>query len=214
MKEVFYGQLPKPLSDNELMDLLIRYNNGDYSVRDKIINHNIRLIINLVINKFNGTIYEQNELVSIGLTELIRCLDTYDINKNIKFSTFVYNCVKNRLLNYIRDNDKRNIDTYSYDNQISEDSTYEQFIPSEERIEEDYETKERNLIIRELLLKLNERDRNIMMLYYGFIDNKCYTYREIGDMYNVSGAYIGQIIKKNLKIIKESLELQYKIVRR
>lgn len=100
------SDLSQPFSEEELNIYFRNMKNGDLNARNAIIEHNIKLVINIVIKNFYNTPYEINELVSVGLIGLIKSVDTFDINKNVKFITYSVTCIKNEILEFLRKNKK------------------------------------------------------------------------------------------------------------
>lgn len=96
------SKAPKPLPKSELYDYLKKYSLGDVEAREKIIKHNIRLVINQVKKNFPNTPYERKELVSIGLIGLIKGVDTFDIEKKFAFSSYAIRCIDNEILMFLR----------------------------------------------------------------------------------------------------------------
>lgn len=175
----FYTQLPLPLSKEEIHECFEKYRLGDLNARKKIINHNIRLVISEVKRKFSNTMYEENELISSGLLGLVKAVDTFDISRNLLFATYAVKCIDNEILMFMR-NGKKWINDYSLEATINTD-----FDGKELKLEDvisddscdlvlDYEKKEDYKIVRKIVEKLPERERLIIMMYFGFIDNKLY----------------------------------------
>lgn len=207
----FYTQLPKPLSKEEIHECFEKYRLGDLNARKKIINHNIRLVISEVKRKFSNTMYEENELISSGLLGLVKAVDTFDISRNLLFATYAVKCIDNEILMFMR-NGKKWINDYSLEATINTD-----FDGKELKLEDvisddscdlvlDYEKKEDYKIVRKIEEELPERERLIIMMYFGFIDNKLYNQEEISHKLNISQSYISRLITKILKKIKEKFE--------
>jgi len=91
------NNLPDSLSINELNDLFKKMSLGNIEAREKIINHNIKLVIFITMKKFNKINYDKKELVSIGIIGLINAVDTFDMTKNFKFSTYASTCIFNEI---------------------------------------------------------------------------------------------------------------------
>ncbi len=207
----FYTQLPLPLSKEEIHECFEKYRLGDLNARKKIINHNIRLVISEVKRKFSNTMYEENELISSGLLGLVKAVDTFDISRNLLFATYAVKCIDNEILMFMR-NGKKWINDYSLEATINTD-----FDGKELKLEDvisddscdlvlDYEKKEDYKIVRKIVEELPERERLIIMMYFGFIDNKLYNQEEISHKLNISQSYISRLIKKILNKIKEKFE--------
>lgn len=207
-------ELPMPLNREEFIKYFQQYTHGDMEARNILINSNIRLVINRVHKKFNGIPYEKKDLVSVGIEGLINAVDTFDVSKNNAFSTYATWCIDNIIRNYIRDNKKytevdsfeRKIDKQNMDGKLRvEDSLYD----NSSNIVLNYEIMETNQEIRELINDLPPRDKEIIMLHFGFYDDRCYSQAEIGRMFNTSRANISRIVKKVLKQMQSKLKSSF-----
>ena len=201
---------PKPLSKTELYDYLKKYSLGDNEAREKIIKHNIRLVINQVNKKFSNTPYERKELVSIGLIGLIKGIDTFDIEKKIEFSTYAIRCIDNEILMFIR-KEKKHINDESIYQIINESKdgtklTLEDTLKDDTDFVEEYIHNEMLLLIRQIIVLLEGRNKEIIMLRYGFIDDKVYTQQEVANKLGISRSYISRLETEILKRIRIELE--------
>ena len=122
--ECFYigrtDKLPPPLGKEEELKCLIAFKKGDIAAKNKLIEHNLRLVVFLA-KKYESTGYEMEDLISIGSIGLIKGIETYKIDKNIKLATYASRCISNEILMYIRKNKKRKKevsleDSLNYDN--------------------------------------------------------------------------------------------------
>ena len=108
-QEVFFvgatDKLPPPLDKKEELDYLVRAKTGDENAKNKLIEHNLRLVVFLA-KKYESTGYDIEDLVSIGSIGLIKGINTYKIDKNIKLATYASRCISNEILMYIRKNKK------------------------------------------------------------------------------------------------------------
>lgn len=201
--------LPKKLSNDELYQLLKQMNKGDDSARKKLIEHNIRLVLFLVTNKFNYIDYDKNELVSIGLIGLIKAINSYDLSKKIEFSTYATKCIQNEIFMFLRKINKiHNID--SLDRPISNDTlanelTLKDIVSGDEDFTEKFMQNESYQIIHKIINELSKRDRTIIIMYFGFCDGKRYTQIEIANKLNVSQSYISRLIGLILKKMRVKL---------
>lgn len=202
MRQLFYGEIPKPLEDDEIRKLFYMYKQGDLTAKKKIIIHNIRLIFS-VINDFDVNDETKEILFSEGEIALINCVDNFDINCTNKFSTYARVCIKNSMLNYILRDSKKIISTISLNEPIGcEDGTLEDFIMSSTSVEDDYEQKDMRLNILNILNSFDEISRDMLMMYYGFYGIN-YSYEEIGKKYGITKAGARYKIKNILKELKE-----------
>ncbi len=198
--------LPPPLSKEEEMDLIIKKENGDTSAKEKLIEHNLRLVVFLA-KKYENTNVDLEDLVSIGSIGLIKGIDTYKHDKNIKLATYASRCIDNEILMYLRKN-KRKKSEISFEDSLSFDSEGNE-LHLEDVLGTDFDIvtkpldeKVNRAILKEELAKLNERDRKIMMLRYGLGNNKEMTQKEVAEYLGISQSYISRIEKKVINKLK------------
>ena len=199
-------KLPEPLSKEDEILFVKKSMEGDLKARSKLIEHNLRLVVFLA-KKYENTKVDLEDLVSIGTIGLIKGVNTYKLDKNIKLATYASRCIDNEILMFIRKNKKRKgevsfEDNLSYDNEGNE-LHLEDILGTDEDIvtrglEEELEKK---LLYREIS-KLNERDRKIMIMRYGLFDNKELTQKEVADVMGISQSYISRIEKKVINRLK------------
>jgi RNA polymerase sporulation-specific sigma factor len=197
-------ELPKALTSEEMIEYFKKFQAGDLNAREEIITHNIRLVISQVFKKFNDC-ENKSDLISIGIIGLIKSVDTFDITKNVQFSTYSCKCIDREILSYLRkkhrhdkvislDEELSNLDNGKTFKDILEDPTI--------KIEDDYEDKELKEIVRLLVNEIEGRNKDIILLYFGFNGYRCHTMREIGEIYNLSKYSVLRIIKKELAKMK------------
>lgn len=185
----------KPLTEEEMLNLFKRYKNGE-DVREKLILGNIRLVINIVYNEFEYCLVDSEELISVGILGLIHSVDNYDPDLNIRFSSYSVQCIKGKILRYLKNEGKsiNDIRIYSYDDSLDVD--YDFFdVPSNYSLEEDYET---NKEIYRIMNCLDERERTILTMHYGLNGTKAYSQKEISEYLGLSTTRVNQIIKISL----------------
>ena len=182
--------LPEPLSKEEEEKYVDMFQNGDLKARDKLIEHNLRLVVYLS-KKYENTKVELEDLVSIGTIGLIKGINTYKNDKNIKLATYASRCIDNEILMYLRKNKKRKADV-SLDESLSFDSEgnelhLEDILGTEKDIvTKDLEENDMRKIMLKEIGKLNERDKQIMVLRYGLNDTKEYTQKEVAELLGIS----------------------------
>jgi RNA polymerase sporulation-specific sigma factor len=203
-------KLPEPLSKEEELELVIKSNNNDLEARKKLIEHNIRLVVFLA-KKYENTSLDLEDLVSIGSIGLIKGINTYKPDKNIKLATYASRCIDNEILMYLRKNKRRRSeisleDSLSYDAEGNE-LRLEDILGTEDDIVTKHleEETEKNLLYSEIK-KLNDRDKQIMVLRYGLYGNTEMTQKEVADMLGISQSYISRIEKKLIKKLKNMVE--------
>ena len=203
--------LPEPLSKEEEEKYVDMFQNGDLKARDKLIEHNLRLVVYLS-KKYENTKVELEDLVSIGTIGLIKGINTYKNDKNIKLATYASRCIDNEILMYLRKNKKRKADL-SLDESLSFDSEgnelhLEDILGTEKDIvTKDLEENDMRKIMLKEIGKLNERDKQIMVLRYGLNDTKEYTQKEVAELLGISQSYISRIEKKVISKISSMIKI-------
>lgn len=199
-------KLPEPLSKEEEVYYVEKSMNGDMSARSKLIEHNLRLVVFLA-KKYENTKVDLEDLVSIGTIGLIKGVNTYKLDKNIKLATYASRCIDNEILMYLRKNKKRQSEV-SFEDNLSYDSEgnelhLEDILGTDEDIvtrgiEEELERK----LLYEEITKLNNRDKRIMIMRYGLYNNKELTQKEVAEIMGISQSYISRIEKKVISKLK------------
>ncbi len=203
--------LPPPLSKEEEEALVIRSNNGDEKARNKLIEHNLRLVV-FLSKKYDNTKENLEDIVSIGTIGLIKGVNTYKLDKNIKLATYASRCIDNEILMFLRKN-KRRKQEVSFEDSINLDSDgnelhLEDVLGTEEDIvEKEYENKVDKSILEKELARLPKRDRQILTMRYGLNNTDEYTQKEVADILGISQSYISRIEKKCIKKLKSLIEV-------
>lgn len=203
-------KLPDVLSDEEVYDCFKKMKNGDIEAREKIIIHNIRIVI-YIASKFKYASYDMKELISTGFIGLIKSVDTFNISEGIKFSTYSARCITNEILMFMRKekkyvNDKSLNEPVRVDDDESEINYLDCFIDNSVDIILDYEKKESYEIIRKIINELQGIEKIIILKHFGFYENRRMTQSEIAKEIGVSQSYVSRILKNVL--IKISVELK------
>lgn len=209
-KSIYYvgslDKLPEPLSKEKEEEYVIKSMEGDISARNKLIEHNLRLVV-FLSKKYENTNLDLEDLVSIGTIGLIKGVNTYKLDKNIKLATYASRCIDNEILMYLRKNKKRNTEV-SFEDSLSYDSEgnelhLEDILGTDKDIVTIGLDKEieKKLLYKELD-RLNKRDKEIMILRYGLYNHKELTQKEVANILNISQSYISRIEKKVLKRLK------------
>lgn len=203
--------LPPPLSKKKEEYYVNAYKNGDFSARNTLIEHNLRLVVFLA-KKYDNTLYDLEDLVSIGTIGLIKGVTTYKIDKNIKLATYASRCIDNEILMFLRKNKRKKIEV-SFEDSINLDGEgnelhLEDVLGTDYNIvEKEYENEvDKNLLLEEIN-KLNDRDKEIIIMRYGLLNRKEYTQREVADKLKISQSYISRIEKKVIKKLKNLMKV-------
>ena len=203
--------LPPPLSKEEEDYFLELKEKGDKYDKDKLIEHNLRLVVFLA-KRYENTKVDLEDLVSIGSIGLIKGINTYKRGKNIKLATYCSRCIDNEILMYLRKNKKTKTDI-SFEESLSFDSDgnelhLEDILGTDSDIvtkplEDEYDKK----ILKQELSKLEDRDKEIMYLRYGLGGKDELTQKEVAEMLNISQSYISRIEKKVIKKLKQVIKI-------
>ena len=202
--------LPPPLSKEEELDYVLKAKQGDLEARNKLIEHNLRLVVFLA-KKYESTGYDLEDLVSIGSIGLIKGIETYKPDKNIKLATYASRCIANEILMYIRKNKKRKTevsleDSLTYDAEGNELHLEDILGTDENIIFNEFSYKIDKEMLKKELVKLNEREKLIMTLRYGLNNTDEYTQKEVAEMLGISQSYISRIEKKIIKRLQVVME--------
>ena len=203
--------LPPPLSKEEELDYVLKARNGDIEARNKLIEHNLRLVVFLA-KKYESTGYDLEDLVSIGSIGLIKGIETYKPDKNIKLATYSSRCIANEVLMYIRKNKKRKTevsleDALNYDAEGNELHLEDILGTDDNIIFDEFSFKLDKELLKQELKNLNEREKQIMTLRYGLNETEEYTQKEVAEMLGISQSYISRIEKKIIKKLKTLMEI-------
>ncbi len=198
--------LPPPLKKSVEEDLVRKSNLGDLDARNKLIEHNLRLVVFLA-KKYDNTMYDLEDLVSIGTIGLIKGIKTYKLDKNIKLATYASRCIDNEILMFLRKNKKRNSevsleDSINFDNEGNELKLEDVFGTEDDIVEKSLESKDDKILLEKEVKNLTSRDRDIIEQRYGLFGKKELTQKELADKLNISQSYISRIEKKVIKKLK------------
>lgn len=199
-------KLPEPLSREEEQEYVKRSMNGDEMARSKLIEHNLRLVVFLA-KKYENTGVDLEDLVSIGSVGLIKGVNTYKLDKNIKLATYASRCIDNEILMFLRKN-KRRKGEISFEDNLSFDSDGNE-LHLEDVLGTDSDIVTRGLekeiekkILYEEIEKLSSRDKKIMILRYGLFGHEEMTQKDVAEMLGISQSYISRIEKKVIRKLK------------
>ena len=195
--------LPPPLKGQQEKETIEKAVSGDQKARDLLIEHNLRLVVFLA-KKYENTGVDLEDLVSIGNIGLIKGINTFSSDKNIKLATYCSRCIENEILMFLRKNKKLKMEV-SIDCPLSLDGDgnelhLEDVIGTDKDIvSNDIEEKSNKEIMINCILNLKPRDRDIMILRYGLLGSEEYTQKEVASMLGISQSYISRIEKKVIK---------------
>ena len=203
--------LPEPLSKEDEDRYVNMFLEGDMKARDKLIEHNLRLVVFLA-KKYENTKIDLEDLVSVGTIGLIKGVNTYQNDKNIKLATYASRCIDNEILMYLRKT-KRKRTEVSFEDSLSFDAEgNELHLEDVLGTEEDIVTKpiedelDKYLMYREVS-KLDDRDREIIEFRYGLNGKREMTQKEVAKLLGISQSYISRIEKKVIKKISNIIKI-------
>ncbi len=198
--------LPEPLKQEEEEKYLIQCSKGDIDSKNKLIEHNLRLVVFLA-KKYENTGVDLEDLVSIGTIGLIKGINTYKLGKNIKLATYASRCIDNEILMYLRKNKKVKTEvsieeSLSYDAEGNELHLEDVIGTDSDIVTKHLEEEIDKKIMIEEINNLNKRDKEIIILRYGLFGNEEKTQKEVADQLGISQSYISRIEKKVIKRLK------------
>ncbi len=199
-------KLPPPLTKEEEEYYLVMASDGDNFARDKLIEHNLRLVVFLA-KKYENTGVDLEDLVSIGTIGLMKGVKTFSMDKNIKLATYASRCIDNEILMYLRKN-KRVKTEISFDESLSFDADgnelhLEDVLGTDaDIVTKPLEDVENKHLMLEEVNKLSKRDKEIITLRYGLDGKVEKTQKEVANILGISQSYISRIEKKVIKKLK------------
>ena len=201
------GSFPKPLSEKQEREYLLRMKKGDQEARSKLIEHNLRLVAH-IIKKYYGAQGEQDDLVSIGTIGLIKAVNTFDPDKNIRLSSYASRCIENEILMHFRSAKKRAGDI-SLDETIDTDKdgnplTLMDIMAVEDTILDELDFKLNSRKLRQYIEEeLTDREKKIILLRYGLDGREPMTQKNVAKLMDISRSYVSRIETKALKKLKK-----------
>lgn len=211
-KDIFYiggsDTLPPPLTPEEEKEVLNKFNESE-DAKTILIEHNLRLVVYLA-KKFESTGINVEDLISIGTIGLIKAVNTFKVEKNIKLATYASKCIENEILMYLRRVGKAKTEI-SLDEPLNIDWDGNELLLSdilgtdEDVIFKDMESEVDLNLLNESIKKLNKREYTIMKLRFGLNNSRSFTQKEVADMLGISQSYISRLEKKILNRLKKEI---------
>ena len=198
----------EPLSQEEEDKYLKLLENGDSEARNKLIEHNLRLVAHIV-KKYHDEANMQDDLISIGTIGLIKGIDTYRKNKNVRLTTYCARCIQNEILMYYRSNNKysKNIsinEGIGFDKEGNEITILDVLKADKVDFALELHEKENIKLLTEYFNVLNKREKEILILRYGLNNNDELTQKDIAKKLHISRSYVSRIEKRALtKLLRE-----------
>ena len=211
------GAFPKPMSAQEEEECLHKIKIGDEKAREKLIEHNMRLVAHIARKyTLSTTTWEIDDLISVGAIGLIKGIDTFDLEKRAKLSTYLARCIENEILMLLRA-DKKTKQDVSLQEPIGEDKdgnilAWDDVLVSEEesaldRVSQAADKKELLLAIEE---ELSPREKMVIQKRYGLIGEKEETQRQVAKSMGISRSYVSRIEKRALEKLYIKMKRNYK----
>ena len=200
-------KLPTPLNKEEEHELLVRLMDKDNEARKILVEKNLRLVV-YIAKKFENTNINIEDLISIGTIGLMKAINSYDLSKNIKLATYASRCIENEILMHLRKAVKQKGEI-SIDEPLNTDSEGNDLLladilgtDSEQIFLKVEEINNRKKVLN-AINNLNEREKKIMNLRYGFGGNRELTQKEVAEKLGISQSYISRIEKKVINGLKK-----------
>ena len=211
--EVYYiggsDTLPAPLSKDEEARLISRLAEGDMSVKTTLIEHNLRLVL-YIARKFENTGIYVEDLISIGTIGLIKAINTFKPDKNIKLATYASRCIENEILMYLRKNSNMRSEI-SIDEPLNVDWDGNELLLSDilgtdnDVICKNIEDEVDKALLADALSKLTSREQQIMKMRFGLGKEKEKTQKEVADILGISQSYISRLEKRIIGRLKKEI---------
>ena len=212
-QEVYYVNgsqtLPEPLTREEEIAILARYHGGDASARQILIEKNLRLVV-FIAKKFESSGINIEDLISIGTMGLIKGVQTFKSDKNIKLATYAARCIENEILMYLRKTARMKQEV-SFDEPLNVDWDGNELLLSdvlgtdENIVSQELEDDAERQIVFDSIRQLKEREKEIMFMRFGLGGGDALTQKEVADKLAISQSYISRLEKKIIAKIKKDI---------
>lgn len=198
------NNLPEPLSNQQIYEYFKKYELGDMEAKKQIILHNTRLVLNVAL-KYSSMPYELKELIAVGMLGLTKSVDAFDINKNSCFSTYAGVGIENAICAFMKKSRKS-----IYDVSLDELTSCSELRDGSSDFTDDFGKQEVYMAIRKFVDELPDRERKVVELYFGFINDEVYSQKEIAEMLDVTQSYVSRLVNQSIykigkKLLKEGL---------
>ena len=203
--------LPPPLKKDVEEDLVRKCNMGDLEARNKLIEHNLRLVAHIV-KKYESNEYLQDDLISIGTIGLVKGIDSYKPSKNTRLTTYAARCIENEILMHYRSNKKHlnNVslnDSIGFDKDGNEINLIDVLKCDNEDIADMIDTQNKIDLLLKYLDTLSKREKEIIIKRYGLYNTREMTQKEISKEMKISRSYVSRIEKRAItKIFREFIK--------
>lgn len=200
--------LPHPLSKEDELEALLLLKKGDLQARNTLIEHNLRLVV-YIAKRFESNPIFMEDLISIGTLGLIKGIQTFDMDKNIKLVTYASRCIENEILMYLRKKNKQKVEV-SFDEPLNVDYDGNELLLSDilgtscDLVKDEFILNEDKKAVLHAIEQLEPREKEIMMMRYG-IKMEEFTQKDIAEKLGISQSYISRLEKRIILKLKEHL---------
>ncbi len=202
------SSFPKPLTAKEEEEELIKFHrDGDINARNKLVNHNMRLVAH-IIKKYYSNYSDQEDIISIGTIGLIKGINTFDYTKGTRLATYASRCIENEIFMHFRTR-KKNANEISMNEPIDTDSegnplTFTDIIYADETVFDDVDLKMKSEKLYKYLEQIDDqRKKKILVMRYGLYDTQPRTQREISKELGISRSYVSRIETKAIEELRQ-----------
>lgn len=205
--------LPAPLSQKEEENIINKIKLGDNKARESLVIHNLRLVV-YIAKKFESSNVCVEDLVSIGTIGLMKAVNTFCPEKNIKLATYASRCIENEILMFLRKSSQMKSEV-SIDEPLNIDWDGNELLLSDilgsdkDLVNKDIEKEAECKVVQNVVSGLSEREKNIMELRFGLYGQKEHTQKEVADFLGISQSYISRLEKRIMARLKRNLERVY-----
>ena len=202
--------LPPPLTREEELAMMRRMNAGDETARATLIERNLRLVV-YIARKFENTGISIEDLISIGAIGLIKAVNSFKLDKQIKLATYASRCIENEILMVLRRTNKLKLEV-SFDEPLNTDWDGNELLLSDimgtepDLVSRDLEADEEKTALRQAIDHLNPREKQIIDLRYGMKDGNERTQKEVADLMGISQSYISRLEKKIIVKLQRDMQ--------
>ena len=201
--------LPPPLTREEELSLIHKMNAGDSAARSTVIERNLRLVV-YISRKFENTGISIEDLISIGTIGLIKAVNSFNPDKNIKLATYASRCIENEILMVLRKTNRIKLEM-SFDEPLNTDWDGNELLLSDilgtetDLVSKDLDSAIEREMLYSAIKTLNPREKDIVSLRYGLNNRKEHTQKEVADMMGISQSYISRLEKRIIEKLKDKM---------
>ncbi len=204
--------LPPPLSRKEEKEMIEALQKGDENAAETLITRNLRLVV-YIARKFESSGIPIEDLISIGTIGLIKAVNTFSPEKNIKLATYASRCIENEILMVLRKNSHQK-NEISFDEPLNVDwdgneLLFSDVLGTDDSIHRDLEQEAEHELLRDAVSHLSAREQEIMSLRFGLNGKKEHTQKEVADQIGISQSYISRLEKRIIKKLREELRCHF-----